>query len=493
MNGPTNNTMRSSTVDNIKITRFLVVSLLFVITVVSAHFSVKKGSPILMFGIVVLPFVLMLMRHPALLLTFAVVMDATGFPVPGLSYTTLGLLAKLLMIGVAVLGFVLGQRAWKGRSMQESRPVLMFAGVVIVLMIFRGTGLRALGSSTWGGMVYINILAGVIFFFTVNGLKISAKHVRWMVWGSFIMGLGGALLQRVGFADAVETGTVAAQSRLMFLTPIANAIMPLALVVKFKRAPWINFLPLLLCLGLIGMTGFRSRLVGMIAVIASFYFFKSRNRIAYIFKAAGLGLICWITIVLASPMLPLGLQRAVSFVPGTQIDSRIADDAKGSIEWRVEIWRYCLERSPQYLLLGRGSTFDVWETSAELSQHDIGTYTPWFAFQTRSYHSGPLSLLIDYGLPGVIAALWLTFISFRHVWRLAKRLAGIDTFMSRYAIFLCANLLWMWFSFYFVYGGAVEFGGRIMYMGLVYVVCESVLRIEQEKEEESVNKPELDR
>lgn len=481
MNGPTNNTMRSSTVDNTKITRILVVSLLFVLTVGLGHYAVRSGNPVLMLGLLVLPFVLMLIKEPALVLTFSVLMDATGIGVPGVSYTTLGLLAKLLLIVVAILGIALGKRGWKGARLAERKPILMLTMIVFVLMATRGTGIRALGGTTWGGMIYINMLLAVVFFFAVNGLIVSSKHIHWMLWGALIAGLFGSLLQQSGFEDAVENQTAAAQSRLSFLTPIANAILPLALVLKLKRARWLVPCIILLCLGLTGLTGFRSRLVGMIAVISGFYFFRSRNRVAFIFKMGTLGVLTWITIVLASPMLPLGLQRAVSFVPGAQIDSRIANDAEGSIEWRIEIWKYCLERAPQYLLLGRGATFDVMETSASLSIEDREVYSPWLAFQTRSYHSGPLTLLIDYGLPGVIAALWLTVVSFRFLWRTASRIALSDSFEARYATYLCVTLLWMWFSFYFVYGGAVGFAGRIFRMGLVYVVCASVLDMQDKQ------------
>jgi hypothetical protein len=114
---------------------------------------------------------------------------------------------------------------------------------------------------------------------------------------------------------------------------------------------------------------------------------------------------------------------------------------------------------------------------------DIQTFSPWFAFQTRSYHSGPLSLLVDYGLPGLLIALWLTVLVIKHVWGLARRLAGFDTFESRYALFLCVGLLWRWVAFYLVYGDMSGFANMVSSAAVAMVIAGSVFAVEHEKNE----------
>ena len=110
-------------------------------------------------------------------------------------------------------------------------------------------------------------------------------------------------------------------------------------------------------LATIGLTGFRSRMVELIMVTVLFGFIGSRARIQYSMKCFIAGALLWISAILVSPYVPAGLQRAVSFLPGTKIAEFAGKDALESVEWRVEIWKYCWERFPDYFWIGRGSTF----------------------------------------------------------------------------------------------------------------------------------------
>ena len=127
------------TVDQVRLFRGLIVSLLIALAVIFGFLTVKMGNPILMIGLLVLPFALMLMRYPGAVLTLAFVMDASGISIPGLSFTTAGLLAKLLLIGIFLLGIALGQRQWNPAELPEKKPLILFALVVILLMAVRGS------------------------------------------------------------------------------------------------------------------------------------------------------------------------------------------------------------------------------------------------------------------------------------------------------------------------------------------------------------------
>ena len=70
-----------------------------------------------------------------------------------------------------------------------------------------------------------------------------------------------------------------------------------------------------------------------------------------------LGILLYVIILAIAPNLPDVAQRAISFVPNIQVSERVAADAEGSVEWRIEIWEYCLSQVKDYLLIGRGSAF----------------------------------------------------------------------------------------------------------------------------------------
>jgi O-antigen ligase len=356
----------------------------------------------------------------------------------------------------------------------------------LLLMAVRGSGIRALGSETWGGMMYVVLLIGIFFFLTISGLRITKKQIRWAIWGSLVAGLFGAFMQYRGWNVVDDFGS-SRSVRLMWLIPLASALFPLAFALKFKQMPWISGLLLLLCLSLMGLSGFRSRLVALVMVAAGYGFFKARSKVKYVVVMGVIGAVAWGGVIVMSPHLPLGLQRAISFVPGAQIDARTAHDASGSIDWRVEIWGYCLSQAKEFLVIGRGSAFNVWETAENLGVSDIQTYSPWFAFQTRSYHSGPLTLLIDYGIPGLLTALWLTGLLIKRFWGLAARLARMDTFESRYALFLGVSVLWQWVAFYLVYGSITNFAKMIAMTATAAVIAWSVLAFETSRQETALD------
>jgi hypothetical protein len=468
--------------DEAKIIRGLVTVFLCFVAVAGAFLTMRSGNIFLIAAFLALPFVILLMHSPQTALALALILDASGIPLPGVSGgASLGLPLKILLIAVMGIGVMMHRKPWQGQKLPETKPLLCFTAVMILLMMVRGTGLRALGSSMWGGMIYIILLCNIGFYFAVNGLRISRKQIRWIVWGSLLAGVIGAALRLRGFEAVAEEGGVGA-SRLMWLSPIAGALFPLVFALKFRRTPWISGLLLLICLTLAGLTGFRGRLVGLVMVTAGYGFFKAKDKVQYALLLGGLGLAGWIGIVLISSHLPLGLQRAVSFVPGAHVDYRTAQDAAGSIEWRVEIWKYCLERYKEYLLIGRGAAFNIQSTRSQLGAADpFGT--PWQAYLTHTYHSGPLSLLVDFGLPGLLAALWLTVLVMKRLWGLAQRMTEIGTFESRYALFLCVSLLWRWVAFYLVYGDMSGFANMVSSAAVAMVIAGSVFAVEHEKNE----------
>ena len=161
-------------------------------------------------------------------------------------------------------------------------------------------------------------------------------------------------------------------------------------------------------------------------------------------------------------------------MPGATVDQRTAIDATHSIDWRLEIWEYALARASDYLIIGRGGTFDVMETVGQLGIADpYGT--PWQAFLTHTYHSGPIEMLLDYGIPGLLAVFSLHVLIFKRLWGYSIKLAPIDTASSRYASYLCASQLWLAVSFYIAFGYMVGFANWLVQSAVVMVITENIL------------------
>ncbi len=97
--------------------------------------------------------------------------------------------------------------------------------------------------------------------------------------------------------------------------------------------------------------------------------------------------------------LPENMQRTVSFLPGVEISGETAQNAQASINWRLGVWKYAAKRIPEYLLIGRGFVMDVSTAAWRQSSYYL---SPEFAWMASNYHSGPLSVILTFGVPGVI-------------------------------------------------------------------------------------------
>ncbi|MFL2877212.1 MAG: O-antigen ligase family protein [Pontiellaceae bacterium] len=468
-------------VDQVKIKRNIIKVVAFVLTVVVAFFTLKTGNILFMGGLLALPFALMLMNRPDLAFMFGIVADATAITIRGINYLTVGVLMQCMVIASAILSWALVGYNASSQSFREKKPLMLFTGLVLILMASRGTGLRFLGSETWGGMIYIRIFVAVAFYLAIRKVDISKKLFKYAIIGTFIGGVLGALIQRSGFvAAASQLSSIGPEAigskRLMWLQPFVYAAFPLVLAIRWKFRPLGLFIWIVL-LGAMGLTGFRSRIVALIMVTVLFGFIGSKTRIKYSIKCFIAGALLWISAILVSPYVPAGLQRAVSFLPGTKIETFAGKDALESVEWRVEIWKYCWERFPDYFWIGRGSTFNVYDTVENLSTSDIILYTPWFAFQTHAYHSGPLTLLIDYGFPGFLVGTWLLLAIGVSAWKIAVNMVQYNSLESRYCLALCCWLLWEVISFFLVYGQMPKFGRILVAGAVVTVLARSVEKI----------------
>jgi hypothetical protein len=107
---------------------------------------------------------------------------------------------------------------------------------------------------------------------------------------------------------------------------------------------------------------------------------------------------------------PLSIQRSLAFLP-VPIDAGVLAEAEGSTEWRIQIWQAVLPQVPQYLLLGKGLAMTHEEIDYSLEQKS-GAMSASSADQiglalSGDYHSGPLSVIIPFGIWGVVGFLWL--------------------------------------------------------------------------------------
>jgi hypothetical protein len=101
--------------------------------------------------------------------------------------------------------------------------------------------------------------------------------------------------------------------------------------------------------------------------------------------------------------LPWVVQRTLSFLP-IRVDQLVRDSATASTVWRLEMWQNVLPQVPKYFFKGKGFSVDpndlfMANQSAAVALEG-GTSG---AVMAGDYHNGPLSLVIPFGIWGVLA------------------------------------------------------------------------------------------
>ena len=208
--------------------------------------------------------------------------------------------------------------------------------------------------------------------------------------------------------------------------------------------------------------GFRTFLLLML--ITSFFLFWMeglfRSRYVVVLMAA---LAVLLVLLPFAKSLPRPIQRAVSVLPVVEIDSAVRREAEGSSEWRLRMWKSLLPEVPKYIWLGKGlgiNSADYW-AEVSLSKNGGGDDTATYKM-SGDYHNGPLSVIIPFGIWGVIGWFWFLAASIRCLYLNHRH--G-DPALRTINCFLLAHFLARTILFFAVFGGF--YSDLAFFVGLV--------------------------
>jgi hypothetical protein len=311
-------------------------------------------------------------------------------------------------------------------------PVLYILVVIFVTgMLTGGFGLRIFGSSTVGGKGYWMLLGGGAGFLAMLAQRIPREkallYLRLFFLPSITNGMGYAInfigpslwyIFLVFPVDAMPTeGTGMGIARygglsvgLLWVFWYFLAKYGILETLESRGLPRIIVLLFVFILILGG--GFRSHLIliGLTVLGVSYLEGVFRSRYA---PFALISVIAGFSLVIAfADKLPLPIQRSLAVLP-IKVDPVARLEAERSSEWRLEMWRMVLPEIPRYFWLGKGLEVSVTEleVSNDLSKRS-GDVTE-SSIVAGNYHSGPLTVLIPFGVWGAIGWLWFLAASLR--------------------------------------------------------------------------------
>lgn len=328
-----------------------------------------------------------------------------------------------LSLGLAVVTRTLRAKSEFLHVRSVALPLLLLAAVVVVTISVRGIGGRAFGSELWGAKRYLGVLGAILGYFALIAQPIPRKQVELMASLYFLSGMT-AVMSDLAFAfgpgfyflflfvpTELAVAQASTQDTLMRLTGIAwmaqagNWFMLMRYGIRGMlevRHAWraVVFITLFL-VGLFG--GFRSSIILMCILFATQFWFEGLLRTKWFPIAVVTGLLVGSVLIGYAEKLPLSVQRSLSFLP-IDVHPTARQDALGTLDWRLQMWRVVIQEAPQYLLLGKGYTFS--STDYLLVQESIrrGMFTLYEdTLVSGNYHNGILTLLVPFGLAGTFA------------------------------------------------------------------------------------------
>jgi hypothetical protein len=350
----------------------------------------------------------------------------------------LWLLAVFLSLGISITHRILDRDFRFINVPQVIWPMLALALVVLVTaQLTGGIGFRALGGESYGGRKYIFVLTSIAAYFALTAARIPPEKAG-LYLGLYFL---GALTNFIGdlFAAVdpslyfifllfppnflVEGGIEVGTTRLGGLAFASTAVFCFMMARYGIRGIFLSVKPLRLVVfivlsfaGLYG--GYRSTLITYIMVFAVQFFLEGLHRTRVLLVFVLLSVLTTAVVLPFTSRLPHTVQRTLAFLP-IKLDPIARADADGSTEWRLRMWKAVLPQVPEYLLLGKGyglSRSDLLYMQGPTATAAISE-DQWGSALAGDYHNGPLSVLIPFGIWGMLAFIWLLAAGCRVLYR----------------------------------------------------------------------------
>jgi len=437
-------------------------------------------------------FLPVLLRWHFPLLLFCWNFSAVAIFVPG--RPSVGLAMIFLSLGISVVQRMISREHQFIRVPQITIPALCLLGVVAFTAKMSGFGLRVFGNGLYGGSKYVYLIGGILGYFALSAQRIPPERRNLYLGLYFLGGVTAAIgdlvsylppsfysiywffnpysfQQSVGVSEHITrlNGTMLASLGIVSFMLARYGLRGIFL----SRKPW-RWIVLVLVMGCGLLGGYRGFAMTLALILMIQFFLEGLHRTKLLTFFLSAGLVVALALIPLLSHLPLGIQRALSFLPyNVSLEAKL--DAQGTLDWRLNMWQALLPQIPQYLLLGKGYNINPLDyefvMGPDAAIHSAFAQNDALAL-AESFHNGPISVLIPFGIWGAIGFLWLVLAGLR-VLHLNYRYGDADmkTINSLLLAVFAAHVIMFLFiggdfssdsmSFFGVLGLSVAFNGGV--------------------------------
>ena len=412
--------------------------------------------------------------------------SAVLFFVPGRPTVLLGLI--FVSLGISVLQHALDRKREFVNAPSIALPVFAILAVMLVTAkLTGGLGLSLLGSSEVGGKRYIYMLGGIAGYFALAANRIPPGKALFYAGAFYLVGTTSAISdmahffppsafyyilllfpatnwwegdnekfvvggQEIGRLGGIAAGCIALASWLLAMYGIGGIFN----LRKFWRLP-LFLLAMFGCLA----GGYRATFVTFCLLVGAVFLLEGKFKSRYL-----PGMICGVLLVFVAFLpftdkLPLAMQRSLAVIPYIKLDVDARGQAEDTTAWRERLWLRILPEVPKYLLLGKGLSISAADL-AQVTSFGSSTEESEGSALASDFHSGPLSVIITFGLAGVFTFVWLLYAGFRGLY---NNYRYGDPELQRVNTFLLAAFIARTVMFLFVFGS--YFGDLAQFTGIL--------------------------
>ena len=445
------------------------------------------GMSIVVMVLVVLAVpLLMQWHHPMLVLSWNLYMIPSFLP---------GQPSVLMIMVPVALVFALLNRSVSSHHRFISIPsltkplIFLVVVVLVTAQLTGGIGLQAFGGGQFGGKRYFYIFLAVAGYFALTSERIPPQRAGLYLAMFFLPTLASLISNFVYLAgpgfyflfnlfpaslaeDQASGGSLTSQSiRRIGGLQVASGGFSSYLFARYGiRGILDSTKPLRVTLFLVVVlaclaSGYRSTFILVGMTFAGMFYLEGLHRTRLLAVLLGLGVACGALLVPFADKLPWVVQRTLAFLP-IDVDPMVKQITESSSGWRVEIWKTVLPEVPKYFFKGKGyavSPQDLQMAGNARFQSDEGN--AYGAILAGDYHSGPLSVVIPFGIFGVIAFVWFLSAALRvlyHNYRFGdpslRRINAclLVTFAARIVLFIF--IFGSFYSDIFIFAGLAGLG-----------------------------------
>lgn len=334
-------------------------------------------------------------------------------------------------------------------------PLLILAAIVAATAALTGgiSG-QAFGSEMWGARRYASVILGIAGFFALISQPIAPERAS-LLASLFVLSAVTAALSDLAFAMEWYFLFLIFATDVAFLQAVSEQVGYFVRLTGVCWASWAVFNFLLLRYGLRGLMnlarpwrmlfaivaligtlagGYRSYIVLAAVMFLILFWLEGLHRTQFALFAVGFVVLVTVAMLPNVRSLPLAVQRSLSILP-FDVDPIAKRDAQGTLDWRLEMWKVVLPEVPKHLFLGKGFAYSGTDYYLTQEAYRRGMIRSSYedTLISGNYHNGILTLIIPFGIWGLLAFGWFVIAAFVALVRNYRygppRLANINRFL----------------------------------------------------------------